>query len=36
VLFEAPSLLRVPPAMANLLCAGLGALAVVGSVAVAG
>jgi membrane associated rhomboid family serine protease len=36
VLFEAPSMLRVPPAMANLLCAGLGALAVVGSVVVAG
>jgi membrane associated rhomboid family serine protease len=35
VLFEAPNLLRVPPAMANLLCAGLGALAVIGSVAVA-
>jgi membrane associated rhomboid family serine protease len=36
VLFEAPSMLRVPPEMANLLCAGLGALAVVGSVVVAG
>ena len=36
VLFEAPSVLRVPPAMANLLCAGLGALAIVGSVVVAG
>jgi membrane associated rhomboid family serine protease len=36
VLFEAPSILRVPPAMANLLCAGLGALAVVGSIVVAG
>jgi membrane associated rhomboid family serine protease len=35
VLFEAPSMLRVPPGMANLLCAGLGALAVVGSVVVA-
>jgi hypothetical protein len=36
VLFEAPSVLRVPPALANLLCGGLGALAVVGSIAVAG
>ena len=36
VLFEAPSVLRVPPGMANVLCAGLGALAVVGAVAVAG
>ena len=35
VLFEAPSMLRVPPAMANLLCAGLGVVAVVGSIAVA-
>jgi membrane associated rhomboid family serine protease len=36
VLFEAPSVLRVPPGMANLLCAGLGALAIVGSIVVAG
>lgn len=36
VLFDVPSVLRVPPAAANLLCAGLGALAVIGSVAVAG
>jgi membrane associated rhomboid family serine protease len=36
VLFEAPSVLRVPPGVANVLCAGLGALAVVGAVAVAG
>jgi membrane associated rhomboid family serine protease len=36
VLFEVPSAFRVPPAVANVLCAGLGALAVVGSVMVAG
>ena len=36
VLFDLPSSLRVPPAMANLLCAGLGAAAVVGSIVVAG
>ncbi|MBA3263002.1 MAG: rhomboid family intramembrane serine protease [Thermoleophilaceae bacterium] len=36
VLFEAPQVLRLPPAAANLLCAGLGAAAVVGSVVVAG
>jgi membrane associated rhomboid family serine protease len=35
VLFEAPSVLRVPPQVANLLCAGLGVAAVVGAVAVA-
>ena len=35
VLFEAPSVLRVPPAVANVLCGGLGALAVVGAVVVA-
>ena len=35
VLFEAPSVLRVSPAVANLLCGGLGALAVVGAVVVA-
>ena len=34
VLFDLPSSFRVPPAMANLLCAGLGAAAVVGSIAV--
>ena len=34
VLFDLPEQLRVPPAMANLLCAGLGAAAVVGSIAV--
>jgi membrane associated rhomboid family serine protease len=36
VLFDLPSSLRVPPAAANLLCAGLGAAAVVGSIVVAG
>jgi membrane associated rhomboid family serine protease len=36
VLFEAPSVLRVPPGVANLLCGGLGAVAVVGAVVVAG
>jgi membrane associated rhomboid family serine protease len=34
VLFDLPSSFRVPPAMANLLCAGLGAAAVVGSIVV--
>jgi membrane associated rhomboid family serine protease len=36
VLFDLPTMLRVPPAVANLLCAGLGAAAVVGSIVVAG
>ena len=36
VLFEAPSVLRVPPGVANVLCGGLGAVAVVGAVVVAG
>jgi membrane associated rhomboid family serine protease len=36
VLFDLPSSFRVPPAMANLLCAGLGGAAVVGSIVVAG
>jgi membrane associated rhomboid family serine protease len=36
VLFDVPQALRLPPVAANLLCAGLGAAAVVGSVAVAG
>jgi membrane associated rhomboid family serine protease len=35
VLFELPSTMRVPPQAANLLCAGLGVAAVVGSIAVA-
>jgi membrane associated rhomboid family serine protease len=36
VLFDLPTSLRVPQAAANLLCAGLGVAAVVGSVVVAG
>jgi membrane associated rhomboid family serine protease len=36
VLFDLPDTVRVPPALANVLCAGLGAVAVVGSIAVAG
>jgi membrane associated rhomboid family serine protease len=36
VLFELPDNARVPPVAANLICAGLGAVAVVGSIAVAG
>jgi membrane associated rhomboid family serine protease len=36
VLFDLPSSVRVPPPIANLLCAGLGAAAVVGSIVVAG
>jgi membrane associated rhomboid family serine protease len=36
VLFDLPDNVRVPPAVANVLCAGLGAVAVVGSIAVAG
>ena len=36
VLFDLPTTLRVPPVAANLLCAGLGVVAVVGSVVVAG
>jgi membrane associated rhomboid family serine protease len=36
VLFDLPDNVRIPPVAANLLCAGLGALAVVGSIAVAG
>jgi membrane associated rhomboid family serine protease len=36
VLFDLPDNARIPPVAANLLCAGLGALAVVGSIAVAG
>jgi membrane associated rhomboid family serine protease len=35
VLFDLPTSLRVPPAAANLLCAGIGVAAVVGSIAVA-
>jgi membrane associated rhomboid family serine protease len=35
VLFELPDRVRVPPAAANLLCAGLGVAAVVGSIAIA-
>ncbi|HEY7598989.1 MAG TPA: rhomboid family intramembrane serine protease [Candidatus Limnocylindrales bacterium] len=35
VLFELPPAMRVPPQLANLLCAGLGVAAVVGSIAVA-
>jgi membrane associated rhomboid family serine protease len=35
VLYELPSAARVPPAAANFLCASLGVLAVVGSIAVA-
>jgi membrane associated rhomboid family serine protease len=36
VLFDLPDSVRVPPVAANLLCAGLGAAAVVGSIVVAG
>jgi membrane associated rhomboid family serine protease len=36
VLFDLPDNVRVPPGVANVLCAGLGAVAVVGSIAVAG
>jgi membrane associated rhomboid family serine protease len=36
VLFDVPQALRLPPPAANLLCAGLGAAAVVGSIMVAG
>jgi membrane associated rhomboid family serine protease len=36
VLFDLPSSFRVSPAVANLLCAGLGAAAVIGSIVVAG
>jgi membrane associated rhomboid family serine protease len=36
VLFDLPDTVRVPPVAANLLCACLGAAAVVGSIAVAG
>jgi membrane associated rhomboid family serine protease len=35
VLFELPNTMRVPPQLANLLCAGLGVIAAVGAVAVA-
>jgi membrane associated rhomboid family serine protease len=35
VLFELPDMARVPPAAANFLCAALGVVAVVGSIAVA-
>jgi membrane associated rhomboid family serine protease len=35
VLFEGPDLLRIPPPVANVLCAGLGVVAVVGAIAVA-
>jgi membrane associated rhomboid family serine protease len=35
VLFDLPDTMRVPPVAANLLCAGLGAAAVVGAIAVA-
>jgi membrane associated rhomboid family serine protease len=35
VLFDLPSAVRVPPAAVNLLCAGIGAAAVAGSIAVA-
>jgi membrane associated rhomboid family serine protease len=35
VLFEGPDVLRIPPRVANLLCAGLGVIAVVGAIAVA-
>ena len=35
VLFEGPDLLRIPPPVANVLCAALGVVAVVGSIAVA-
>jgi len=35
VLFELPNTMRVPPQLANLLCAGLGVVAVVGAIAVA-
>jgi membrane associated rhomboid family serine protease len=35
VLFEGPDVLRLSPQVANLLCAGLGVVAVVGSIAVA-
>jgi membrane associated rhomboid family serine protease len=35
VLFDLPDTVRIPPVAANLLCAGLGAAAVVGSIAVA-
>jgi membrane associated rhomboid family serine protease len=34
VLFEGPDVLRIPPQVANVLCACLGAVAVVGSIAV--
>ena len=36
VLFDLPDRARVPPVAANLICAGLGAAAVFGSIAVAG
>jgi membrane associated rhomboid family serine protease len=35
VLFDLPDLARVPPSVTNVLCAGIGAAAVVGSIAVA-
>jgi len=35
ILFDLPDTMRVPPMAANLLCAGLGAAAVVGAIAVA-
>jgi membrane associated rhomboid family serine protease len=35
VLFEGPDVLRIPPPVANVLCAALGVVAVVGSIAVA-
>jgi membrane associated rhomboid family serine protease len=35
ILFDLPDTVRVPPMAANLLCAGLGAAAVVGAIAVA-
>jgi len=36
VLFEGPDVLRLSPQVANVLCAGLGVVAVAGSIAVAG
>jgi hypothetical protein len=35
VLFDLPDMVRLPPVAVNVLCAGLGALAVAGSIVVA-
>jgi hypothetical protein len=35
ILFDLPDTMRVPPMAANLLCAGLGAAAIVGAIVVA-